>query len=99
MLCAPTACVVAACRIRHPIATPPSPTSILPPHSHVKEGNGDRPCFFWEGNEPVDAAMMTYQQVDGRERGEREGEGDSREGEREGEGRQKVDLTILPPPN
>jgi hypothetical protein len=31
----------------------------------VKEGNGDRPCFLWEGNEPTDDAVMTYKQVGG----------------------------------
>ncbi|GBF92828.1 hypothetical protein Rsub_05447 [Raphidocelis subcapitata] len=30
---------------------------------HVQEGNGDRPCFLWEGNEPSDDSVMSYKQV------------------------------------
>jgi acetyl-CoA synthetase len=43
-----------------PCSHAPHPT---PLRSHVKAGYGDRTCFFWEGNEPADAAAMTYSEV------------------------------------
>lgn len=30
---------------------------------HVKEGNGDRVCFLWEGNDLDQDKKMTYQEV------------------------------------
>lgn len=30
---------------------------------HVKEGRGNQPCFLWEGNEPNQSRVMTYQQA------------------------------------
>jgi acetyl-CoA synthetase len=30
---------------------------------HVKEGRGDRVCFFWEGNDVGVSKKMTYKEV------------------------------------
>lgn len=30
---------------------------------HVLEGNGDRTCFIWEGNDPANSSSMTYKEV------------------------------------